>query len=99
MRIAFMGSPDFAVPSLERLVADGHAVPLVVTQPDRPAGRGRDLRSSAVKRAAARLGLPLVQPDRVGDPQSLAWLQDARPDLAVVVAFGQFLPRVVREAL
>lgn len=97
MRIVFMGSPDFAVPSLERLVAEGHAVPLVVTQPDRPAGRGRDLRSPAVKRAAERLGLPLAQPDRVGDPHFLASLQDARPDLAVVVAFGQFLPRVVRE--
>lgn len=97
MRIVFMGSPDFAVPSLERLVADGHAVPLVVTQPDRPAGRGRDLRAPAVKRAAERLGLPLAQPERVGDPQVLAALQRAQLDLAVVVAFGQFLPRAVRE--
>jgi methionyl-tRNA formyltransferase len=97
MRIVFMGSPDFAVPSLERLVADGHSVPLVVTQPDRPAGRGRDLRSPAVKRAAARHRIPLAQPERVGDPQVLAALREAQPEIVVVVAFGQFLPRAVRE--
>lgn len=97
MRIVFMGSPDFAVLSLERLVADGHTVPLVVTQPDRPAGRGRDLRSPPVKRAAERHGLPLAQPERVGDPRLLASLREMRPDLVVVVAFGQFLPRAVRE--
>ncbi len=97
MRIVFMGSPDFAVPSLERLVADGHTVPLVVTQPDRPAGRGRDLRSPAVKCVAERLGLALAQPERVGASQVLASLHEARPDIAVVVAFGQFLPRAVRE--
>jgi len=97
MRIVFIGSPDFAVPSLERLVADGHTVPLVVTQPDRPAGRGRELRSPAVKRAAERHGLPLAQPERVGDRQVLASLRNVQPDLVVVVAFGQFLPRAVRE--
>jgi methionyl-tRNA formyltransferase len=97
MRIVFMGSPDFAVPSLDRVVADGHTVALVVTQPDRPAGRGRDLRSPAVKRAAERHGLPLLQPERVNDPAVLARLREARPELGVVVAFGQFLPRAVRE--
>ena len=97
MRIVFMGSPDFAVPSLDRVVADGHAVALVVTQPDRPAGRGRDLRSPAVKRAAERHGLPLAQPERLGDPHVLTSLQAAHPDVVVVVAFGQFLPRAVRE--
>jgi len=97
MRIIFMGSPDFAVPSLDRLVADGHTVALVVTQPDRPAGRGRDLRSPAVKRAAERHGLPLAQPERVGDPAVLALLREARPEVVVVVAFGQFLPRDLRE--
>ena len=97
MRIIFTGSPDFAVPSLDRLVADGHTVALVVTQPDRPAGRGRDLRSPAVKRAAERHGLPLAQPERVGDPAVLALLREARPEVVVVVAFGQFLPRDLRE--
>lgn len=97
MRIVFMGSPDFAVPSLERVVADGHTVALVVTQPDRPAGRGCDLRSPAVKQAAQRRGLPLAQPERVSDPHVVAALQAALPELIVVVAFGQFLPRAVRE--
>ena len=96
MRIVFMGSPDFAVPSLDRVVADCHSVALVVTQPDRPAGRGRDLRPPAVKRAAERHGLPLVQPERVSDPAVLAPLREARPEVVVVVAFGQFLPRAVR---
>ena len=97
MRVILMGSPDFAVPSLDRLVTDGHAVTLVVTQPDRPAGRGRDLRPSPVKRAAERHGLPLSQPERLSDPDALAVLREARPEVVVVVAFGQFLPRAVRE--
>jgi methionyl-tRNA formyltransferase len=97
MRVVYMGSPDFAVPSLDRLVVDGHTVALVVTQPDRPAGRGRDLRSPPVKRAAERYGLPLVQPERMSDPAVLASLREARPEVGVVVAFGQFLPRAVRD--
>ncbi len=97
MRVVFMGSPDFAVPSLDRLVADGHTVVLVVTQPDRPAGRGRDLRPPPVKRAAERHGLPLAQPERVRDPGFTAVVCAARPEIAVVVAFGQFLPRALRE--
>lgn len=97
MRIIFMGSPDFAVPSLERLVADGHAVTLVVTQPDRPAGRGRSLRPPPVRRTAERHRLRLFQPERLGDASVLPTLREAGPDVIVVVAFGQFLPRAVRE--
>jgi methionyl-tRNA formyltransferase len=97
MRLIFMGSPDFAVPSLDRLVTDGHTVGLVATQPDRPAGRGRDLRPPPVKLAAERHGLPLVQPERVSDPRFLEAVRQAHPEIAVVVAFGQFLPRAVRE--
>ncbi len=97
MRLIFMGSPDFSVPSLDRLVTDGHTVGLVATQPDRPAGRGRDLRPPPVKLAAERHGLPLVQPERVSDPRFLEAVRQARPEIAVVVAFGQFLPRAVRE--
>jgi methionyl-tRNA formyltransferase len=97
MRLIFMGSPDFAVPSLDRLVTDGHAVGLVATQPDRPAGRGRDLRPPPIKLAAERHGLPLVQPERVSDPRFLEAVRQAHPEIAVVVAFGQFLPRAVRE--
>jgi methionyl-tRNA formyltransferase len=97
MRIVFMGSPDFAVPSLDRVATDGHTVALVVTQPDRPAGRGRDLRPPPVKRAAERHGLPLAQPERVNEPTLLAGLQQTHPHVIVVVAFGQFLSRAVRD--
>jgi methionyl-tRNA formyltransferase len=79
------------------LVTDGHAVCLVATQPDRPAGRGRDLRPPPVKLAAERHGLPLAQPERVSDPCFLEAVRQAHPEIAVVVAFGQFLPRAVRE--
>ncbi|MBI4536727.1 MAG: methionyl-tRNA formyltransferase [candidate division NC10 bacterium] len=97
MRLVFMGSPAFAVPALERLLADGHSLPLVVTQPDRPAGRGQSFASPPVKVAATRHGLPLLQPHRLADPPTLATLRAAAPELIVVVAFGQFLPRAIRE--
>ncbi len=97
MRVVFLGSPDFAVPSLDRLVSDGHTVALVVTQPDRPAGRGRALRPPSVKRAAERHGLAVLQPERLGDPDALAVLRQARPEIAVVVAYGQFLVRAMRD--
>lgn len=97
LRIAFMGSPAFAVPSLEHLLADGHAVCLVVTQPDRPAGRGQALRPPPVKQAADRHALACLQPEKLNEPEVLRALTDARPDMIVVVAFGQFLPRDVRE--
>src|SRR5574341_2059084 len=97
LRIVFMGSPSFAVPSLLRLLADGHRVEYVVTQPDRPAGRGRDLRPPRVKLAAEARGLACLQPEKLSDPGALAAMTAARPDVIVVVAFGQFLPRAVRE--
>jgi methionyl-tRNA formyltransferase len=97
MRVVFMGSPDFAVSSLDRLVKDGRTVALVVTQPDRPAGRGCDLRPSPVKRAAERHGMPVVQPERAAEPTLLAAVRQACPDIIVVVAFGQFLPRALRD--
>jgi methionyl-tRNA formyltransferase len=98
MRLVFMGSPAFAVPPLERLLAMGHEVRLVVTQPDRPAGRGQAIASPPVKLAAGRHGLPLLQPHRLGDAAVLARLSAAEPDLIVVVAFGQFLPQAVRHS-
>ncbi len=94
MRIVFMGSPAFGVPVLERVIADGHTVPLVVTQPDRPAGRGQALRPPAVKAAAQHLGLPVVQPAQVVTAQ--AEIAAAAPDVIAVVAFGQYLPDAVR---
>jgi methionyl-tRNA formyltransferase len=97
MRLAFMGSPTFAVATLTRLVADGHGVGLVVTQPDRPAGRGQALRPPPVKQAALRHGLPILQPETLSDPAVLDRLRSVRPEVIVVVAFGQFLPRALRE--
>jgi methionyl-tRNA formyltransferase len=97
LRVVFMGSPSFAVPSLTRLREDGHRLALVVTQPDRPAGRGQALRPPPVKAAAEQHGLPLLQPEKLNDPTVLSALADGRPDVIAVVAFGQFLPRAVRE--
>jgi methionyl-tRNA formyltransferase len=88
-RVAFLGTPAFAVPSLERLVEAGHDVALVVTQPDRPAGRGRAPSPPPVKVAAERLGLPVRQPERLRD--DLDVLRAARPEVAVVAAYGEVL--------
>ena len=90
MRLVFLGSPEFAVPSLEGLAAHYQVVG-VVTQPDRPAGRGRRLRPPAVRVAAHRLALPVIQPGRLSDPEALAALRAWAPDVIVVVAFGQLL--------
>ena len=93
-RIVFMGTPDFALPSLDALLAS-HEVLAVVTQPDRPSGRRRRLRSSPVKRAALAAGIPLLQPGRIRSEESIAALRALRADLFVVVAFGQILPQVL----
>ena len=91
MRTVFMGTPEFGVPSLRKLHDQGHEIALVVTQPDRPAGRGRKVSSSAIKRAALELGLPVDQPESVNASEFLDRLRAIRPDLIVVVAFGQIL--------
>ena len=93
-RILFMGTPEFAVATLNALVADGLNVCAVVTAPDRPAGRGRQLRSSAVKLRALELGIPVLQPERLKDPAFLAQLDHLDALLYVVVAF-RMLPEVV----
>jgi methionyl-tRNA formyltransferase len=95
MRIVFWGTPDFAIPSLRALLGEGHDVVAVVTQPDRPAGRGREVRPSPVKRIALEEGLPVLQPERARDDTFLAELQSYRPELSVVVAYGQILSRRV----
>jgi methionyl-tRNA formyltransferase len=93
-RIAFAGTPEFAVPSLRALVAAGFEVPLVLTQPDRPAGRGRRLTASPIKALAAALGLRVEQPATLRDPALLAgW--GPPPGLMVVIAYGLLLPRPV----
>jgi len=94
MRVAFMGSPEFAVPCLKAL-AGAHDVALVVSQPDKPAGRGGELRSPAVKIAAQNLGLPVIQPKSARTGELEKALVDSNIELAVVVAYGKILPRAV----
>lgn len=93
-RIIFMGTPDFAVATLNALVEDGQQVVAVVTAPDKPAGRGRQLRASAVKERAVQLGLPVLQPGKLKDPNFIAALEEYDASLYVVVAF-RMLPEMV----
>lgn len=98
LRVVFMGTPDFAVPTLEALLNRGHDLVGVVTQPDRPAGRGRRLRPSPVKAYAERHELPLLQPASLRrDEDACARIADMKPDVIVVAAYGLFLPSVVLE--
>ncbi|MBL7162940.1 MAG: methionyl-tRNA formyltransferase [Anaerolineales bacterium] len=90
IRIVFMGSPDFSLPAL-RALAENYRVVGVVTQPDRPAGRGRELKIPPVKELAQELGLPIMQPTRLKAPQAIEQLKAWNPDLIVVAAFGQIL--------
>jgi methionyl-tRNA formyltransferase len=89
-RIVFMGSPEFALPALRRLAAE-YPISGVVTQPDRPAGRGRQPKAPPVKLLAERLQLPVIQPERLKTPDAMAQLQAWQPELIVVAAFGQIL--------
>jgi methionyl-tRNA formyltransferase len=96
MKTVFFGSPAAALASLEALIHAGHSVELVVTQPDKPAGRGRRLVPSAVKAFALERGLPVIEPARIRtDPEALERIQAAGPDVNVVVAYGQIIPRSV----
>jgi len=93
MVIVFFGTPRFAVPSLEALIASRHQVPLVVTQPDRRRGRGQKVTDSPVKAAAWAHGITVYQPDRLRDPEVADTLRTCAPDLAVVAAYGKLIPR------
>lgn len=95
MRLAFMGTPTFALPSLKALMAGGHDICLVVTQPDRPAGRGRVPTPPPVKLAAQEHGLPILQPEKVGESAVIVALQAAQPEAIIVVAYGQLLPKAI----
>ncbi len=97
MRIVFMGTPDFAVQSLNALVTAGHDVAAVITQPDRPKGRGNKLAFPEVKTRALELGLPVHQPLKVKDESFLELLRGYAPDVIVVVAYGRILPESVLE--
>ena len=94
LRIVFMGTPEFAVPSLRALVAGGYNVVGVVTAPDKPAGRGQKLHQSEVKTAALKLGLPVLQPEKLKAPEFVEAMQALRPDLGIVIAF-RMLPEVI----
>ncbi|MCX7643296.1 MAG: methionyl-tRNA formyltransferase [Armatimonadetes bacterium] len=91
MRVVFLGTPEFAVPSLQAVLNSGHEIALVVTQPDKPAGRGLKLKPPPVKVAAQQLGLTVFQPERLNEPESLKVIAEARPDVLVVVAYGRVL--------
>ncbi|MFH1985534.1 MAG: methionyl-tRNA formyltransferase [Pseudomonadota bacterium] len=92
LRIVFMGTPDFAVPALTAIHGRGHHVVCVVTQPDRPKGRGRLLTPPPVKNAAAVLGLPVIQPATIRSAEALHDIRRLAPDALVVVAYGQIIP-------
>ena len=95
MRVVFMGTPEFAVPSLEGLLEAEHEVVLVLSQPDRPAGRGRQPTAPPVARLARERGLPLFQPPSLKPPEAFAVVREARPDVIVVAAYGLILRREV----
>lgn len=94
LRLVFMGTPDFAVPALRKLYNEGYAISGVVTAPDKPAGRGKQLKESAVKKFAREKGLTILQPHNLKDPSFQEELADLKPDLQVIVAFRK-LPEAV----
>jgi methionyl-tRNA formyltransferase len=97
LNIIFMGTPDFAIPSLTLLLASDNTLAGVITQPDRPRGRGKQLQPPPVKGLAQQHGIPIIQPGKVKDDDCMKWLKAQHPDLIVVVAFGQILPpRILR---
>ena len=95
LRILFMGTPEFACPTLQRLIDRGERVVAAVTQPDRPKGRGQQMMPPPVKALAERHGIPVLQPHKVRAPESIEQIREISPDLIVVVAFGQILPKAL----
>ncbi len=94
LKLVFCGTPQFAVPTLEKLAAAGFAVPLVVTQPDRPRGRGMELTPPPVKQSALRLNLPVIQPEKIKqDAGFQSLLESLRPDAIIVVGYGRIIPQ------
>jgi methionyl-tRNA formyltransferase len=98
MKLVFCGTPEFAVPTLEAVIAAGHEVALVVTQPDRAAGRGMELQSSPVKRVAGERGIAVVQPEKIKNNAELRGrLEEIAPDAILVVAYGRIIPQWMLE--
>lgn len=92
MNIVFMGTPEFAVPCLERLIADKHNVKGVFTQPDKPKGRGHKMQFPPVKQCAVDAGIPVFQPEKMRDGEALSIIEQLNPELIIVVAYGKILP-------
>ena len=95
MKIVYMGTPDFAVGALEALIAAGNEIAEVVTQPDKPKGRSRELAVSPVKKCALAHGIPVFQPVRIKAPEAVAHLKTLDADIYVVAAFGQILSQEI----
>src|SRR3982074_3036055 len=94
LKVVFCGTPSFAVSTLEALLAAGFLVEFVVTQPDRPKGRGLELVLSPVKQSALKLGLPITQPDKIkSNDEFRAQLTSLKPDVIVVVGYGRIIPQ------
>ncbi|MEJ8544475.1 methionyl-tRNA formyltransferase [Brevibacillus borstelensis] len=98
VRILFMGTPDFAVPCLEALIAEGYTIVAAVTKPDRPVGRKQVMTPPPVKEAALRHGIPVLQPEKIKAPEALEEVLSLRPDLIVTAAYGQILPKQLLDA-
>ncbi len=97
MKIIFMGTPDFSTGVLERIIEAGHEVTAVVTQPDKPKGRGHEMQFPPVKEIALKHHLQVLQPKKIRDPEVIAQLKEIPADLCVVVAFGQIIPKEILE--
>ena len=95
MRVVFMGTPDFSVGTLNALIQAGYEVAAVVTQPDKPKGRGHSIQCTPVKEEAVRHGLRVYQPSKVRDPEFIETMRSIKPDVFVVVAFGQIIPKEI----
>jgi methionyl-tRNA formyltransferase len=97
MRIVFMGTPEFAVPSLKALIESGDEVVAVVTQPDKPKGRGLEVTPPPVKTLAQKHGIPVLQPQKIKTEEFLKQLEELKPDIICVVAYGKILPKGILE--
>lgn len=95
MRVVFMGTPDFAVGTLQALLASRHEVAAVVTQPDKPKGRGKAMQFTPVKEVAVEANIPVLQPKKVREPEVMEEIRKFQPDVIVVVAFGQIIPKAI----
>lgn len=97
MRVIFMGTPDFAVGTLEEILAAGHEVVLAVTQPDKPKGRGKAMQAPPVKECALQHGIEVYQPVKIREAECIEYLRKYEPDIMIVAAFGQILPKEILE--